>query len=89
MEIPILSTWEFQLLSMGMSASAKQRGITPQLFDAWELTQERSVTACPTCSCVTLDSVVHQRQHFEFDTAIMRQSVMLSSCQQFVDRILC
>ena len=34
-----------------------------------------------------LFSVVHRRKRFEVDTAIMRQSVLLSSGQQFVDRI--
>ena len=70
-----------------MSASAKRREITPQLFAAWGRTQEHTVAACPTRPCVVFDSVVHRRQRFKFDTAVMRQSVQLSSCQQFVDRI--
>ena len=70
-----------------MSASAKRRGITPQLFAAWGHTQERTVAACPTRPRVVFDSVVHRRQRFKFDTAIVRQSVLLSSGQQFVDKI--
>ena len=31
-----------------MSASARRREITPQLFAAWGRTQERTVAACPT-----------------------------------------
>ena len=37
----------FVMGAMSVSASAKRRGITPQLFTAWGRTQERSVTACP------------------------------------------
>ena len=55
-----------------MSASAKQRGIIPQVFAAWGRTQERTVAVRLTQLRVALDSVVHQRQHFKFDTAIMR-----------------
>ena len=70
-----------------MSASAEQREITPQLFAAWVRTQERTVAACPTRPRVVFDSVVHRRQRFKFDTAMVRQSVLLSSGQQFVDRL--
>ena len=61
-----------------MSASAKRRGITPQ---------ERIVAACPTRPRVDFDSVVHRRQRLKSDTAIVRQFVLLSGGQQFVDRI--
>ena len=70
-----------------MSASAKQRGITPQLFATWGRTQERTVAACPIRQHFVFDSVVYRRQRFKFDTAIMIQSVLLSSSQQFVDRL--
>ena len=63
------------------------KGITPQVFAAWGRMQERTVAACPTQPRVVLDSVVHWRQHFKFDAAIMRQSVLLSSSQQSVDRV--
>ena len=70
-----------------MSASAKQRGLTPQLFAAWGHTLESTVAACPTWLSVFLESVVQWRQWFKFDTAIMTQSVLLSSSEQFFDRI--
>ena len=72
-----------------MSTSGKRREITPQLFAAWGHTQELTLAACPIRPCVVFDSVVQRRQRFKFDTAIVRQSVLLSSGQQFVDRILC
>ena len=56
------------LLSL-VSASAKRRGITPQLFAAWGRTQERAVAACPTRPRLVSDSVVYRRQRFKFDTA--------------------
>ena len=59
-----------------MSASAKRREITPQLFAAWGRTQQHTVVTCPTRPRVVFDSVVQRRQHFK-----------LSSGQQFVDRI--
>ena len=74
------------LFSLSMSTSAKRRGMTPQLFAAWGRTQERTVTACPTRPRVVFDSVVHQHQRFKFDTAIVRQSVLLSRGQQLVDK---
>ena len=70
-----------------MSTSAKRREITPQLFAAWGRTQDCTVAACPIRPRTVLQSVVNRRQRFKFDTAVMRQSVLLSSCQQFVDRI--
>ena len=70
-----------------MSASAKRRGITLQLFAVWGHMQEHTVAAWLTGLCVVLNSVVNQRQLFKFDTAIVRQSILLSSGQQFVDRI--
>ena len=69
------------------SASAEQRGITLQLFATWGRKQEHIVAACPTWPHVLSDSVVHWCQHFKFDTAITRQSVLLHGGQQFVDRI--
>ena len=69
------------------SASAKQRGTIPQLFAARVRTQERTVAACPIRPRVIFDSVDHRRQRFKFDTAIVRESVLLSSGEQFVDRI--
>ena len=80
--VDFMSTLENEL-----SASVKRRGITRQLFAAWERTQERTVAACPTRPRVVFDSVVHRRQRFKFDTAMVRQSVLLSSGQQFVDRL--
>ena len=77
-----------QCVARIMSASAKRRGITPQLFAAWGRTQERTVAACPIRPRTVLHSVVHRRQRFKFDTAVMRQkSVLRSSDQQYVDRI--
>ena len=70
-----ISGSNLKLAITSMSASAERRGITPQLFAAWGRTQERTVAACPTRPRVVLDSVVHRRQRFQFDTAIMRQSV--------------
>ena len=69
------------------SASAEQRGITLQLFAASGSMQEHTVAACPTRPHVVFDSVVHPHQRFKSNMAIMRQSVLLSSSQQFVDRI--
>ena len=55
-----------------MSASAKRRGITPQLF-------ARKSVLWLHVPRVVLDSVVHRRQHFKFHTAIIKRSVLLSS----------
>ena len=46
------------------------------------------MAACPIQPCVVFDSTVYRRQHLTFDMAIVRQSVLLSSGQQFVDRII-
>ena len=69
-----------------MSASAGQRGITLQVFSAWGCTQERTVAVCSTRLHFVSDSAEHPVIIFEFDMATVRQSVLLCSGQQFVDR---
>ena len=84
----VLTTSQWTTCNLAMSASAEPRGITPQVFAAWGRTQSSTVNACPTQQPVVFDSrVAHRAQRFEFDTAVVRQSVLMSSIQQFVDRI--
>ena len=50
---------------------------------------EYTIVACLTQLRDVFDpaTVFHRRQCLKFDTAIVRQSVLLKSCQNFVDGI--